>query len=159
MIDILSTLEDSIGILQQELAISVERHEAKFQEWTERLSRFGCGGRTVAAFCQNEGVSEASFYLWKRKLTRPTERTGQRPASPDVASSGRSGKRSSAPAFQAVELVSRLPLATPSATTTVRLPRGIEIEFGSDLRVIEAVVKQLLAEPMAADCGEGGGSC
>ncbi len=156
MIDSLSMLEDSIGILRQELAMSVERHGLKFQEWTERLSRFRSSGRTVAAFCQSEGVSEASFYLWKRKLTRPTERTGQRP--PDVASSGRSGNRSSAPAFQAVELVSRSPLATPSSTT-VRLPRGIEIEFGSDLGVIEAIVKQLLAEPMVADRGEGGGSC
>jgi hypothetical protein len=157
MIDSLFTLEDSIGILKQELAMSVERRGVKFQEWTERLSRFRSSGRTVAAFCQSEGVSEASFYLWKRKLTRPTERPGQRPS--EVASSGRSGKKSSAPAFQAVELVSRSPLATPSATT-VRLPRGIEIEFGSDLRVIEAVVKQLLAaEPIAADRGEGGGSC
>jgi hypothetical protein len=136
--------------------MSVERRGVKFQEWTERLSRFRSSGRTVAAFCQSEGISEASFYLWKRKLTRPTERTGQRP--PDVASSGRTGKKSSAPAFQAVELVSRSPLATPSATT-VRLPRGIEIEFGSDLRVIEDVVKQLLAESVAADRGEGGGSC
>ena len=136
--------------------MSVVRRGVKFQEWTERLSRFRSSGRTVAAFCQSEGVSEASFYLWKRKLTRTTERTGQCP--PDVASSGRSGKRSSAPAFEAVELVSRSPLATPSATT-VRLPRGIEIEFGSDLRVIEAIVKQLLAEPVAADRGEGGGSC
>jgi hypothetical protein len=156
MIDSKFMLEDSIGVLKQELEMPVERRGVKLQEWTERLSRFRSSGRTVAAFCQNEGVSEASFYLWKRKLTRPTERKGQRP--PDVASSGRTGKKSSAPAFQAVELVSRSPLATPSATT-VRLPRGIEIEFGSDLGVIEAIVKQLLAEPMAADRGEGGGSC
>ena len=54
--------------------MSVVRNGEKVQQWTDRLSRFRRGGETVAAFCRSEGVSEASFYLWKRKLT-PTFRS------------------------------------------------------------------------------------
>ena len=146
--------------------MSVVRNGVKVQQWTDRLSRFRRGGQTVAAFCQSEGVSEASFYLWKRKLAPPAERTGKRSTSSEATSSEAtsseptsSGPASSRPtcsglAFQTVALVS-----TSASATTVRLPRGIEIELGTDLRVIEAIVKQLLAEPAAAEGGEGGGSC
>ena len=121
--------------------MSVVRNGEKVQQWTERISRFRRGGQTVSAFCRSEGVSEASFYLWKRKLTPAGERTGKRSASsgPTSREPGSSRPASSHPAFQAVALTS----LSPSATT-VRLPRGIEIELGSDPRVIEAVVKQLL---------------
>src|SRR4051794_27979416 len=39
--------------------------------WVERLARSRSGRHTVAAFCAAEGVSEANFYLWKRRLARP----------------------------------------------------------------------------------------
>jgi hypothetical protein len=42
------------------------------QAWTERLARFATAGRRPAAFCAAEGVSVASFYLWKRRLAQPT---------------------------------------------------------------------------------------
>jgi transposase len=40
--------------------------------WTERLARFATAGLRPAAFCAAEGVSLASFYLWKRRLAQPT---------------------------------------------------------------------------------------
>lgn len=36
--------------------------------WRERLKRYRRCGLTVAAFCEREGVSTASFYAWKRRL-------------------------------------------------------------------------------------------
>jgi transposase len=36
--------------------------------WAERLARFETAGLTTAQFCAAEGVSVASFYLWKRRL-------------------------------------------------------------------------------------------
>jgi hypothetical protein len=36
--------------------------------WQQRLQRFTHSGLTVAAFCDREGVSVASFYAWKRRL-------------------------------------------------------------------------------------------
>ena len=42
--------------------------ESKRQEWAARLQRFQENPSSVAAFCRSEGVSSASFYLWKRRL-------------------------------------------------------------------------------------------
>ena len=38
------------------------------QQWAERVDRFRRSGLTVTRFCDAEGVSEASFYVWKRTL-------------------------------------------------------------------------------------------
>jgi hypothetical protein len=42
------------------------------QAWIDRLARFADANRRPAEFCASEGVSLASFYLWKRRLTQPT---------------------------------------------------------------------------------------
>ena len=36
--------------------------------WRERLGRFRQRDLTVADFCEDEGVSTASFYVWRRRL-------------------------------------------------------------------------------------------
>lgn len=38
------------------------------KRWRERLRRFDRGQMTVAEFCSSEGVSQPSFYQWKKKL-------------------------------------------------------------------------------------------
>jgi hypothetical protein len=114
----------------------------KVQQWTERLERFARAGQTVAQFCQHERVSQPSFYQWKRRLADQ--------ASPTPANS----KSSRPSAFRAVEVTS------PSqSATTVRLANGIEIELGGDLRVVQAVVKQVLELPARATLAAGGRSC
>ena len=97
----------------------------KIEEWTKRLTRFEAADETVARFCQREGVSVPSFYAWKKKLRQA--------AAPNGAS----------PRFLPVQIT---PPKTTAAKreTVVRLGHGIQIEFGSDLLVVEAVVKQLL---------------
>ena len=37
-------------------------------DWRERLSRFDQSNLTIAAFCEREGCSTASFYQWRRRL-------------------------------------------------------------------------------------------
>lgn len=49
--------------------------ESKRQDWITRLQRFQENPSTVAAFCRIEGVSSASFYLWKRRLAEPPTST------------------------------------------------------------------------------------
>jgi len=105
----------------------------KVQQWTERLVRFDQSSQTVAQFCQNEGVSQPSFYQWKKKLADPNKRPS-------------STRESSPVAFQALEVTS-----LPLSATTVRLANGVEIELGGDLRIVQAVVKQLLEAPAAAN--------
>ena len=36
--------------------------------WRDRLRRFQSSGLTVTAFCDWEGVSQAAFYVWRKKL-------------------------------------------------------------------------------------------
>jgi hypothetical protein len=113
----------------------------KVQQWKERLERFARSGLTVVQFCQAERVSQPSFYQWKKKLA------GQ-------ASPASSHSKAARFAFRAVEVTS------PSqAATTIRLGNGIEIELGGDLRVVQAVVKQLLELPATATLAAGGRSC
>jgi len=110
----------------------------KVQQWRERLERFAQSGRTVVQFCQDEHVSQPSFYQWKKKLA-------------DQAGQPSFDSKASRSAFRAVELTS------PSqAATTIRLANGIEIELGDDLRVVQAVVKQLLELPSGATPAAGG---
>ena len=47
----------------------------KVEQWSERLSRFGESGQTVAEFCRAECVSQPSFYQWKKKLGCPRAKT------------------------------------------------------------------------------------
>ena len=111
----------------------------KVQQWTERLERFAQSGQTVVQFCQDERVSQPSFYQWKKRLADQ--------ASPTISKSSRS-------AFRAVEVTS------PSlSATTIRLANGIEIELGGDLRVVQAVVKQVLELPTGATLSAAGRSC
>jgi hypothetical protein len=48
--------------------MSRELDLAKWETWRRRLRAFEREETTVARFCQHEGVSVATFYLWRRKL-------------------------------------------------------------------------------------------
>jgi len=39
--------------------------------WRLRLRRQAASGLSIPAFCAREGVSSASFYAWRRRLTEP----------------------------------------------------------------------------------------
>jgi hypothetical protein len=45
--------------------------------WRRRLERQSSSGLSIAAFCVREGLSEASFHSWKRRL-RAEEDLGYR---------------------------------------------------------------------------------
>jgi len=51
--------------------------DSKRQQWIARLKRFQeQKPSSVPAFCRTEGISTASFYLWKRRLAdEPREPT------------------------------------------------------------------------------------
>jgi hypothetical protein len=80
----------------------------------------------VSQFCLAEGVSVPSFYHWRKQLL---------PLPADAsAAAGR---------FQPVQIVSSFATSGRQATI-IRWGRGLEIELGNNLAVVEAVVKQLL---------------
>ena len=88
----------------------------------------------MADFCSAEGVSQATFYLWKGRLAR----TSRPKAAPDRRR--RQKPPQASPGFQAVIVTPR----PDAANVTIRLPQGIVVELGNDLRTLETVVRELL---------------
>ncbi len=77
--------------------------------WQQRLQRFHRADLSVLDFCEQEGVSTASFYCWRRRL-------GQQPLSPDPAPTD----------FIPVRLV------PPSPALELLLPSGLALRIGPD---------------------------
>ena len=127
----------------------------KINEWTSRLERFAESKQTVGEFCRREGVSEASLYLWKKRLPPVHDVVAARNKHQGV-------KDKAAPSsFQAVH-VTDPPVMTATEATVIQLGNGVQIQLGSDLPVVELVVKQLLAATIAARFAEarpGAESC
>ncbi len=100
--------------------------EATRRQWAERVERFRRSGQTVARFCAAEGVSEPSFYVWKRTLAADT------PTTP-------------LPALVPIRL-------TPSPLPTgieLALPGGAIVRFPADIRpdVLVAVLRGVEGRP------------
>ncbi len=102
----------------------------KLAVWRERLERFSRSGRTVARFCGGEGVSIASFYLWRKKLGHKSRRRH---------GTNRRG------AFQPVAVVPAAFGVVPGpAAICIQLPCGTRIEVGAeDLDAVRAVVAEV----------------
>lgn len=45
-----------------------EVNQALWDQWRQRMEKQRASNMTVAAFCRQEGVSQATFYTWKRRL-------------------------------------------------------------------------------------------
>jgi hypothetical protein len=105
---------------------------SKRQVWQQRLQRFEQGDLTVAAFCQAESVSVASFQQWRRVL-------GHRPV-------GRRQRRPTAmrrQAFLPVEIVG-------AATIEIHFPNGARLTVpAGDLAALEAAVAAVGRLPAA----------
>jgi transposase-like protein len=107
----------------------------KQREWQGRLKRFEQSRQTVAAFCREEGVSTASFYAWRRRLT---QRSSQAAREQGEAPRG----------FTPVRLVG-------SASITARLPGGTQLE----IPIADARVLRLALDTLArADAQRAGGA-
>ena len=112
---------------------------AKLEEWKRRLKRYEASNQTISQFCFNEQVSVASFFLWRKKVqaagasaelaTLPTERTGR---------------------FQPIVILE----SASARATVIRLGSACEIELGSDLTIVEAVVRQRLLHSEATGSQE-----
>jgi hypothetical protein len=102
------------------------------------MARFEKSNQSVVRFCEDEGVSVPSFYQWRKKLdaNRSDARSG---ASSRPSSGDREPLRQR---FMPVQLL-RGAGDQAASPTIVRLGGGIEIELGSDLTIVEAVIRQL----------------
>lgn len=103
---------------------------AKLEDWKRRVKRYEQSNQTISRFCFNERVSVASFFLWRKKVRAADPSAGSTPLPPN-----RTGR------FQPVVILE----SASALATVIRLGSVCEIELGSDLTIVEAVLRQLLA--------------
>ncbi len=117
--------------------------------WRDRLRRYLSSDLTVAAFCDWEGVSQAAFYVWRKKLPADSglrsRKTVERVSS----------RLASAPAFvQILPSVSR-PHDTV-AKVVMTLADGTRVEFPASDRELIAHVVLSAATAHSAAALQGG---
>lgn len=54
-----------------------QRDVGKQALWREVLARHGASGLSVAEFCRREGLSQPSFYAWRRTLAERDRQPGK----------------------------------------------------------------------------------
>ena len=111
------------------------------QQWRQRLEQFDQSELSIAAFCELEGYSQASFYQWRRRLAAD--------ATPG------------APTFVPVDLTGHDPKEHRDASIEIELPGGarIKIPGGVELpqyrNLITAIVEVTTkSQPTATISGE-----
>lgn len=118
--------------------------------WQERLARFAAGRLGMSAFCRREGVSQAAFYQWRRKLEvadgpliRATTGSGSALKVPAVQQVVKT------PAFQEVELFA----SPPRGSVTIRMPGGAVFGIESDRGLVEVLFLAVLTSQPAGVAG------
>ncbi len=120
----------------------------KAATWRRRVGRFECSGLTVVRFCEQEGVSTASFYRWRNRLADQQPTAG----SSDARRTGRLGCVGDSPAFRPVRV------APIHAVMSVQLPGGVRVEVPAEnLDAVRVVLGELLRQNTTPD--RGGSSC
>ena len=103
------------------MARSRESH--KCREWQLRMVRFQNGQQSIRQFCRTEGISEPSFYFWRKKLYQ----SAQPPGAADVL----------AARFTPVRLIA-------SASLSIRLPGGTQLDVSaSDPQLLQLTLQTL----------------
>lgn len=92
--------------------------------WQERLRRFDRSQMTVAQFCLNEGISQPSFYQWKKKLRQHSGDTKSKPTATGVQFMP---LRLTADTGHHVAPELREQVKPALASTTIELPGGVRI--------------------------------
>lgn len=130
-------------------------NQALREEWRKRIEGQQQSGLRVAEFCRREGVSPATFYLWRRKLQAP--RPPQAKKAParqkKIAQTSRAGNSpATPPSLPFVQLPLSAGAACPwievvlAEGTVVRIPQ-------QNLAALQTVLQTLGAAPASATGG------
>tara|TARA_R110002049_G_scaffold46487_2_gene135231 strand:- start:2226 stop:2552 length:327 start_codon:yes stop_codon:yes gene_type:complete len=92
---------------------------AVHQRWSRLIERYEQSDLTIAGFCDQNGISTASFYQWRRRIRNQAESRGE---------------------FLAVEVTDR----SAARDVKVRFPCGTQIELNAgDTESLRLVVDRL----------------
>ena len=129
----------------------------KVQQWSDRLERFEDSGQTVGQFCVAEGVSQPSFYQWRKRLG-----VGDRVRGGRSKQSGRTNRAErpnrgskNESAFKPVQLT---PTPGVQQSTVIRLADGVEIELGNNLQVVDVVIRSVVNQVLSGRAAQAGGT-
>lgn len=102
--------------------------------WREIVERQAAGGESVRSFCAREGISQPSFYSWRKRLREMQDEGGRTPPAAQRAE-----------AAEDAGLFIPLKLSGPAATLEIVHPLGYRIQVNGEVnpltlrRVIEAL--------------------
>lgn len=116
-----------------------QRNRDKERFWRQHVTAHQRSGQTVRAYCDSAGLSEPSFYSWRRVLAERyphhTAKPQSEPADPTTEAT---------PAFLPVRVVPTSPTpATPTVEVLLRSGRVIRVAEGFDPTTLRAVVAVL----------------
>ena len=112
--------------------------------WRRRVRRFGRSGMTVVRFCEEEGVSTASFYRWRNRLAGQ----GLPRRNADARRTATTGGEET-PVFQPVRV------RRAETAISIQLPGGVRVEVPAEnLDAVRAVLGELLRQDATLDRGD-----
>jgi transposase-like protein len=94
--------------------------------WRRRWERFEESSVTVAEFCRREGVSQANFYQWRKRLTRCAKSAGQ------AATSGAAAAREQAGVAHGGQTAFVELALAAAAVVEMELPNGVRVRVPAD---------------------------
>jgi transposase-like protein len=117
----------------------------KEQFWHQMFARWTASGLSIAAFCKDAGLSQQSFYRWRRVLRQRISRFGQqrRPQAVDAVNE----KAATATAQRPLPLFVPLAVETTAAATVLEVVvcdgRVIRVPAGFDAPTLAQILAVL----------------
>ncbi len=106
--------------------------------WRSRLRRFETCGLTVTKFCDDEEISVASFYHWRKRLAAQQADSRLRPACVQVSATP-TAKKDSVPSLPFVPVQVR---PTAVAAIEIHLPNGARVCLpGGDAELLRVAIE------------------
>jgi hypothetical protein len=117
------------------------RNEAKERVWRQHIERQRRSKLTVRDFCAQAGISEPSFYAWRRELARRDSEIG-RPAPSEPKASRRTA--TSTPRFLPVTIAGYPRAGAVASHVEVVLPSGLLVRVpAQDTAALRTVLEFL----------------
>lgn len=124
-------------------------NQVLWDQWRQRTERQRASGLSIVAFCRQEGVSQAAFHAWKRKLHG---RWSARPSSPEAARARRSRRRRApVPRRRGPERSVASPAVPMRPADFLQLPvRGVRSSPWIELSLVDGTLVRVPQENLAA---------